>query len=83
VYQSRLVAKLSSGPIPERLAVTWDPGHLVAKGLAVFSLILRRGWVWLHCRARECSHKEPAALAPFVIRWGAASSDILRGTHGL
>jgi hypothetical protein len=37
-------------------------------------------WVWLHCRnAPHCYHKRPAALAPFVIRWGAdASSDLLR-----
>jgi hypothetical protein len=36
-------------------------------------------WVWLHCRATGCHHKRPAALAPFVILWGAdASSDLLR-----
>jgi hypothetical protein len=36
-------------------------------------------WVWLHCRGTGCYHKRPAALAPFVIRWGAdASSNLLR-----
>ena len=34
-------------------------------------------WVWLYCRA--CPHHGPAAVAPFVIRWGAdASPDLLR-----
>jgi hypothetical protein len=36
-------------------------------------------WIWLHCRGTGCHHKQPAALAAFVIRWGAdASSDLLR-----
>ena len=34
-------------------------------------------WVWLHCHA--CPHHAPAAVAPFVIRWGPeASPDLLR-----
>src|SRR5260370_37048385 len=34
-------------------------------------------WLWLYCRT--CGRGVPAALAPFIIRWGAdASSDILR-----
>src|SRR5260370_31140137 len=34
-------------------------------------------WIWLYCRA--CGRGVPAALAPFIIRWGPdASSDILR-----
>jgi hypothetical protein len=37
-------------------------------------------WLTLYCsNAMECTHRAPAALAPFVIRWGAeASSDRLR-----
>lgn len=36
-------------------------------------------WTWLHCAGDGCNHSSPAALAPFVIRWGAgASSDVLR-----
>jgi len=33
--------------------------------------IIRRStpWVWLYCN--ECTHRAPAALAPFLIRWGA------------
>jgi hypothetical protein len=40
---------------------------------------LRKGscWVWLYCRA--CGRGAPAALAPFIIRWGPeASGDVLR-----
>ena len=34
-------------------------------------------WIWLYCRA--CPHHAPAAVAPFVIRWGCeASPDLLR-----
>jgi len=43
---------------------------------------LRRStcWVWIHCANRPaCMHGAPAALAPFLIRWGEdASSDMLR-----
>ena len=36
-------------------------------------------WLWLHCDAPGCHHHAPAAIAPFVIRWGfEASSDMLR-----
>jgi hypothetical protein len=36
-------------------------------------------WLWLVCRETGCGHTAPAALTPFVIRWGAdASSDVLR-----
>jgi hypothetical protein len=35
--------------------------------------------VWLHCTKIGCTHYAPAAMAPFVIRWGAdTSSDVLR-----
>ena len=34
-------------------------------------------WLWLDCPA--CRHRRPAALVPFMIRWGIdASSDRLR-----
>jgi hypothetical protein len=34
-------------------------------------------WVWLYCRS--CGRGVPAALTPFIIRWGAdVSSDVLR-----
>jgi hypothetical protein len=34
-------------------------------------------WVWLWCE--RCQHKAPAAIVPFMIRWGAGvSSDKLR-----
>jgi hypothetical protein len=37
-------------------------------------------WLWLCClNGQRCWHSAPAALAPFLIRWGAsASSDTLR-----
>jgi hypothetical protein len=36
-------------------------------------------WFWLTCGNPDCTHKTPAALAPFIIRWGAdTSSDRLR-----
>ena len=37
-------------------------------------------WLWLYCRNYgQCHHSAPAAIAPYVIRWGAdASSDLLR-----
>jgi hypothetical protein len=36
-------------------------------------------WLWLYCQASGCFHRAPAAIAPFVIRWGAeASSDTPR-----
>jgi len=35
------------------------------------------GWLWLVCNG--CGHRQPVAIAPFVIRWGpAASSNLLR-----
>jgi hypothetical protein len=40
----------------------------------------RCAWVWLYCNNYFCHHRAPAAVAPFVIRWGRhASSDVLRG----
>lgn len=36
-------------------------------------------WFWACCNSLGCTHKEPIALAPFVIRWGPeASSDLIR-----
>jgi hypothetical protein len=36
-------------------------------------------WLWLYCQAPGRYHHAPAAIAPFVIRWGPeASSDMLR-----
>jgi hypothetical protein len=28
------------------------------------------GWCWLYCNDPTCNHSAPAAIAPFVIRWG-------------
>jgi len=34
-------------------------------------------WLWVYCE--RCEHRSPTALAPWIIRWGAAaSSDMLR-----
>lgn len=36
-------------------------------------------WLWLACGNPNCTHKVPAALVPFIIRWGKdTSSDRLR-----
>jgi hypothetical protein len=33
-------------------------------------------WLWVICA--RCIHRAPTALAPWIIRWGAEASDILR-----
>jgi len=36
-------------------------------------------WLWIYCKA--CGRKQPIALTPYIIRWGAgASSDVLRNS---
>jgi hypothetical protein len=36
-------------------------------------------WLWVNCLNTRCLHRAPAALTPFIIRWGKdASSDVLR-----
>ena len=53
----------------------WNSPKPVAPTLAR----LRRSTplVWVHCE--RCQHHAPAALVPFMIRWGAeASTDLLR-----
>lgn len=40
---------------------------------------LRRSVCWLRLVCPSCHHSRPAALAPYIIRWGAdASSHLLR-----
>jgi hypothetical protein len=37
------------------------------------------GWFWVYCNNRECPHRVPMPVAPYVIRWGGnVSSDVLR-----
>jgi hypothetical protein len=36
-------------------------------------------WLWVYCSNPRCLRSQPAALTPFIIRWGPdASSDKLR-----
>jgi hypothetical protein len=41
------------------------------------------GWLWVSCTNHVCTHREPVALAPLVIRWGkdAPMSRILERFH--